>query len=169
MIMFPSVNDCELSVQSNGIRNCPIALQDIKNAQIIHRQHLGTATSKGKSTRGKMRIAIQDYLEIPKEFKMRNENVALCADIMFILGVPFLITISKKLKFITIMPIASRSNDNPLEAFDQTFRVYNYNGFTIATLHVDPEFKFLEDSMIDNNISVEWVELNNMSLKWRGL
>ena len=155
MIVFPSVDDCKLSIQSNGIGNCPITLQDIKNAQIIHGQCLGTATLKGKSTRGKMRIAIQDHLEIPKEFKMRNENVALCADIMFILGVPFLITISKKLKFITILPIASRSNDNLLEAFDQTFRVYNYDGFTIATLHVDPEFKLSEDAMIDDHISVD--------------
>ena len=83
--------------------------------------------------------------------------MALCADVVFILGVPFLIAISKKLKFIAIMPIASGSDDNPLEAFDQTFRVHNCNGFTIATLHVDPEFKFSEDAMIDNDIGVEWV------------
>ena len=31
------------------------------------------------------------------------------------------------------------------------------NGFSIATLHVDPEFKFSEDAMIDNDMSVEWV------------
>ena len=70
---------------------------------------------------------------------------------------PPLIAISEKLKFLAIMPMASGNNDNLLEAFDQTFRVYNCNGFTIATLHVDPESKFLEDAMIDNNISVEWV------------
>ena len=89
--------------------------------------------------------------------KLRNENVALCADVMFIQQIPFLITISKKLKFVTVMPIASRNNDNLLEAFDQTFRVCNYNGFSIAALHVDLEFKFLEDAMIDNDISIEWV------------
>ena len=27
MIVFPSVNDCELSVQSNGIKNCPITIE----------------------------------------------------------------------------------------------------------------------------------------------
>ena len=88
--------------------------EDIKNAQTIHGQYLGTATLKGKSTRGKMRVAIQDYLEIPKEFKLRNENVALCAHAMFIQGVPFSITISEKLKFVTVVPMASGTNDNSL-------------------------------------------------------
>ena len=36
MIVFPSVDDYKLIVQSNGIRNCPITLEDIKNAQTIH-------------------------------------------------------------------------------------------------------------------------------------
>ena len=55
------------------------------------------------------------------------------------------------------MAIASRTNNDPLEAFDQTFGVCNHNGFSITTLHVDPEFKFSEDAMIDNDVSVEWV------------
>ena len=35
-----------------------------------------------------MRVAIQDYLEVPKELKLRNKNVALCADVMFIQQMP---------------------------------------------------------------------------------
>ena len=83
--------------------------------------------------------------------------MALCADVMHIQQAPFLISISKKLKFIAIAAIASRSHEKLLEAFDQTFRVYNEYGFRIKELHVDPEFESLEDAMIDNYIDVEWV------------
>ena len=48
MIVFPSVADCELIVQSNEIRNCPIALEDIKNPQTVHGQCLGTVALKTK-------------------------------------------------------------------------------------------------------------------------
>ena len=71
MIVFPSVDDYKLIMQSNGIRNCPITLEDIKNAQTIHGQYLGTATLKGKSTRGKMRVAIQDCLEGRRSIPIR--------------------------------------------------------------------------------------------------
>ena len=102
MIVFPSVADHKMIIQSNGIRNCPITLEDIKNAQTVHGQCPGPATPKGKSTRGKMGVAIQDHLETPKELKIRNENAALCADVVFTQGVPFLITISKKLSLLPL-------------------------------------------------------------------
>ena len=47
--------------------------------------------------------------------------MGLCADVVFVQQVPFLIAISEKLKFVTVVPMASGTNDNPLEAFDQTF------------------------------------------------
>ena len=154
MTVFPSVADFKVIIQSNGIRNCPVALEDIKNAQTIYGKCLGTATLKGKSTHGKMRVAMNDCLEVPKEIKLRNEDVASCADVMFIQQVSFLISISKKIKFIDIVAMASEKHKELLEAFDQTFGIHNHDGFDIESLHVDPEFELLCDAMIDN-----WVVL----------
>ena len=72
-IVFPSVADFKIIVQGNGIKNCPITLEDIKNAQTVHGECLGTSTLKGKSVRGNMRVVIQDHLEVPKEIKLRSE------------------------------------------------------------------------------------------------
>ena len=129
----------------------------MKNSQTIYGIYLGTSTLKGKSVRTKPKVVVKDYIEVPRELKLRNEDVDLCADVMYIQQVPFLITISKRIKFITILPIASRSHKLLCEAFDQTFRVYNVYGFRIKSLHVDLEFETSHEVMDneDNDIAIE--------------
>ena len=64
-----------------------------------------------------MRVVVKDHLEVPKEIKLRSENVDSCADVVFFQQVPFLIAISERLKFIAIgVPTASGTHTNSLEA-----------------------------------------------------
>ena len=83
MIVFPSVEDFKIIVQSaNGIKNCPINIEDIKNAQTVYGKYLGTSTLKGKGTCSKPRVVINKYLKVPKEknweMKMWNYVLMLC-------------------------------------------------------------------------------------------
>ena len=55
------------------------------------------------------------------------------------------------------MPIANRTDECLSKAFDETFRVYYINGFTIKSLPVDPDFESLQDAMNDADIVVHWV------------
>ena len=111
---------------------------------------------KGKTTRSKPKLTIQDYIEIPSELKSAHQGINLCADLMYIQGIIFLVTVSKNIKFITIKCIPSQSKSLLCEAFDQTFRVYNKAGFRIDTIYVDPEFKVLEHVFIDNDITMNY-------------
>ena len=86
---------------------------------------------------------------------MKNQDIELCADIMFVQQQVFLVTVSKHIKFHTIVPINNRNKLTLCEAFDQTFRVYNKGGFNIATLHIDPEFNILKDYMMDIDNGIE--------------
>ena len=155
MIGFPSMNDYKKIVQMNGIRNCPITIDDIKNCEKIYGTNVSTL--KGKSVRTKPMVVVKDYIDIPKELKMKVSEIDLCADIMYIQKIMFLVTISKDLKFITIVPINARSKKLLCDAFDQTFRIYNSAGFQIARLHVDPEFKAIQDEMMDDANGIEMV------------
>ena len=155
MIGFPSIQDFKTIVQMNGIKNCPITIDDIKRCEAIYGPSVYAL--KGKSVRTRPKIVIKDYVEIPKEIKLRNQEIELCADIMYIQKVMFLVTVSKNLKFLTIIPINERSKKLLCDGFDQTFRIYNKAGFRIASLHVDPEFKFLEDVMTDDGNDIEMV------------
>ena len=103
----------------NGIRNCPITVDDIKNFEKIY--GVNVPVLKGKSVRTKPQPVVKDYVEVPTELKQKNIAVELCADVMYIQGVTFLVTISKHLKFYTIVPLNSRSKKLLCDAFDQTF------------------------------------------------
>ena len=103
MIGFPSMKDFKTIIQMNGIRNCPITIDDIKNCEKIF--GASVPALKGKSVRTKPKVVVKDYIDVPKEIKMRNEDIELCADILYIQKVMFLATVSKHLKFLTIVPI----------------------------------------------------------------
>jgi hypothetical protein len=44
---------------------------------------------------------VADYVEIPKEILDMNKAVTIAADVMFVNGIPFVVTISRKIKFTT--------------------------------------------------------------------
>ena len=155
MIGFPSMKDYKTILQMNGIRNCPVTVDDVKICEKIYGPSVPAL--KGKSVRTKPNVVVKDYVEVPKELKLQNEDVELCADILYIQKEMFLATVSKHLKFLTIVPIAQRSKKMLCDAFDQTFRVYNASGFRIASVHVDPEFKPLEDIMRDDDNDIAMI------------
>ena len=101
----------------------------------------------------------------------------LCADILFINGLPFLSTISKKIKYRTIEWLPNRTPSAYRSAFDKVFRIYNKAGFTITYVHADQEFKPIFNDIQDdlgitlNSASaqehVPEAERNNRTIKER--
>ena len=77
--------------------------------------------SKGKSTRSNPTPKVDDRIEIPPELKIAHQMVALCADIMYVQGVMFLITISKNIHLITVTHVRTQSAGVLSEAFDEVF------------------------------------------------
>ena len=105
------------------IQNCPVNVQDVMNCEAIYSPDIYTL--KGKSTRSKPLPIVSDYVEIPRKLKARHEYAELCADVMYIQGITFLVTVSKQLKFITVERLKSRARMEFAEKFDNVFRVYN--------------------------------------------
>ena len=52
---------------------------------------------------------VSDYVEIPEEIKQVNRDVELSADIVFVNGLPFLVTISSRIMFTTVEYLDDRS------------------------------------------------------------
>ena len=93
----PSINDFKMIVTTNAIKNLPITLDDIKTAEMIFGQDIGML--KGKTVRKKPFPVATDYLEIPKELINNHQDVTLCIDIMYINGLAFLTTVSRKILY----------------------------------------------------------------------
>ena len=87
----------------NTINNYTVLIEDIN----IFEKIFGTDiyTLKRKTVRIKPKVAVNDYIKIPQELKYTHKNIELFANITYIQGQMFLITISKKIKFNMIQDI----------------------------------------------------------------
>ena len=71
MLGFPTTANFKHIIRLNQIRNCPITLKDIENAEKIFGDNI--ASPKGKSTRQKPPVIKEDFIEIPPEFLEHNK------------------------------------------------------------------------------------------------
>ena len=105
----------------NIIEYWPVSIEDIGICEKI----FGTDIYKfkGKTVHIKQKSVVNDYMEITQKLKDTQQNIDLCADIMYIQGNMFLVTITKRIKFIVIQDIIDRKITILNKALDNTFRV----------------------------------------------
>ena len=77
-------------VHEKLIANCPVTITDVQNAYHFFGPDL--AGLRGKTVRHKPEHIAVDYVAIPCDFLDRHRNVTVTADLMFVNGLPFLIT-----------------------------------------------------------------------------
>ena len=87
-------------VRSNMIFNCPVTFGDVKNAKLVFGPDI--TLLKGKSVRHNTDCVVTDYVEILREIHELRKELEVLTDIMFINKLPFLVSISLRLKFTTI-------------------------------------------------------------------
>ena len=103
----PTSKELSQVVSNNfGINNCAINPIDISNADTIYGRDLGGI--RGKTVRKKLECVHGETLPIPKDFYNFHHFVTLTADIMYVNGVAFLTTLSRK---ISLQPCNTSSPD----------------------------------------------------------
>ena len=97
----------ENMVRSNMIVNCPVTFSDVKNDKPIFGPDI--TSLKGKSVRRKPASVVMDYVEIPREILESRKELEVSTHVMFINKLPFLVSISRQLKFTTIEYLSSKN------------------------------------------------------------
>ena len=103
---MPTIENFKLLVKTNMIRDCPITIKDINNAEKIFGPSISSL--KGKSTRKKPQVVSEDFIEIPEELTSNNKEIELCIDTMYVNQAAMLTTIDRSIKFRSLVPIRNK-------------------------------------------------------------
>ena len=123
----PSIQDFKAILRMNFISNNPVTMEDIEIAQQIFGTDIGSL--KGKTTRQKPLPVVNDYIELPEELFIKQQNIVLCIDGIKVNGLMFLTTISKNLYYRTAQYIESKSINYYKQAIKEIIMIYNKAGF----------------------------------------
>ena len=96
MIGVPSTKDYIGAVANKLILNIKVTVENIKNAEMIFGKDLGAIM--GKTTRNRPAPVVSDVILLLPNILRAHKNVVLSADIFFVNGIAFFITISQHIK-----------------------------------------------------------------------
>jgi hypothetical protein len=135
----PSARTFLKIVETNQLRDCPILRGDVLAADKSFRPNGGSL--KGKKVRqGRIHVN-PEYHQIPMTIMEKYRELTLCVDMMFVNKLPFLVTISRGIKFGTVESIKSRKLKELLTAIKSVKQLYALRGFKVTCTDVDNAFQ----------------------------
>ena len=99
MLGSPSKKDLQGLVSGNMIANCPFSLSDVTNAKIMYGPDI--PRTQGATVQRRPVPVVTDYVAVPRLLIEANKVITLAADVFFVDGMAFLLTVLRCLKFVT--------------------------------------------------------------------
>jgi hypothetical protein len=142
MIGHPTEREFTGMVREKLITNCPVTVHDINNANLMYGPDL--ANLRGKQTRTKPECMRAEIVQIPRDFVQLHKYVTLVADVMFVNGLPFLVTSSRGISLVTIEYLPSCTAKHLVNTLNRVITIYGTAGFIVQTALMDYEFECLK-------------------------
>ena len=83
-------------------------------------------------------------LDIPRDFYKFPKRVTLCADMMFVSGLPFLVTSPQNTIFVTT-EFVPKHGGKFVKHLRKVLKLYAQGGFVVDVCHMDQEFIKVRD------------------------
>ena len=131
----------------SAISNVP---PEVNSKSISHAQKIfgpSLADVRGKTTCRKVKRPRESEVSIPREVAERLKYLTLAADVFFVDKIPFLITMSRKLQFVTAEFTPSRTAAKLAEHLKKVLRVYRRVGYVVRYMFMDGEFEKIKPLM----------------------
>jgi hypothetical protein len=147
MGMIRSLSECNFQglVHLNLLKDYPITNADIIHAHKIFGPDL--ANIRGKTVHHKPEQVTTDYIDIPRAILDVHSRVTLVANVMFINGVPFLISASRNINLRTIEHVPHCTAAKLGHLLQHIINVYTRAGFMVQTILMDDEFEKVKDQV----------------------
>ena len=84
---------------------------------------------------------VADHVVVPQGVKDQNKTVMLVADMFFLDGIAFLVTVLRNIKFVTFEYLPMWMTGDLAKHIGEMVDVYQIGGFNIRTILMDREFE----------------------------
>jgi hypothetical protein len=145
MLGNPSEKDFKGMLSSNIIPTCPITRSNVTNARKIFGPDL--ASVHGKTVHWTPAPVVGDYVAIPREIVEANAAVTLAADVFFVDGTAFLMTVSRKVKFVMVEHVPMRMAKCLCKHLERVLLMYGRASFRVRTILMDGELEKIKNFM----------------------
>jgi len=146
MMGSPSAATFKLMVRDSLINNCPVTLDAIRVANNIF-------GPDAASLQGKMARRPPEHVD-SELVDTRNLDVIVIADLMFVNGLSFFVSISRNITLITVTYMPSRTTADLKKGMTQIVLVYRRRGLTVTTAMVDNQFNPLRGLVGDVDLNI---------------
>ena len=130
-------------VRGGMISNCPVTVNTVNNAHQIFGPDL--AGIRGRTVRRPPESVTTNYVQIPRVILERHQLVTLAVDVMFVNGVPFLVSVARGLNLVTAEFTSSQTAKQLAAGITQMIDLYARGGFQVGTVLMDNEFEKLQN------------------------
>jgi hypothetical protein len=90
---------------------------------------------------------VGDYVAIPQDIVEANAAVTLAANVFFADGTAFLMTVSRKIKFVTVEHVPVQTAKCLCKHLKRVLLMYGQAGFRVRTILMDGEFERIKNLM----------------------
>jgi hypothetical protein len=150
-------------ISKGRIRNCAITRQDIINAEDTFGPDLGSL--KGETVRKASDQARSGGLvPISATVMAHHRKIVICVDVMKVNKMPFLMSISRAIKFGTVACLKNTKAETILAHIRNIRNIYVSQGFILEIVEVDGQFEPLRGDLAEMGIT-----LNKCSREEHGL
>jgi len=140
IIMHPSDN--QLSTTAiHHLHGCPVTQRSVAIATDVFGPNLGSL--KGKTVHRPSPHVRSGIDPVPPDIIARHRNVTLAIDIMYVNALPFFITTSRNIRFVTVADLPNRQAPTIEKELKRVLQLYTHRGFNVTTVLCDPEFECL--------------------------
>ena len=137
-------------IENNLLPNCPVNRSDVLRAELIFGPDIGAL--KGKTVRRQPpRVQVAE-VTIPPTIQQHYRDVMLACDIMYVNKIPFLMSISRHIRFGTAQHIKNQQGTTIFNGIRAVHQVYLQRGFRIRNAFMDGQFEPLRGNLAELGI-----------------
>ena len=137
-------------LDNNLLPNCPVNRRDVLRAEQIFGPDIGAL--KGKTVRRQPPRAEVDEVTLPPTIIQNYQDVMLACDLMYVNKIPFLMSISRHIRFGTAQYIKNQQGTTIFNGLRAIHQIYLQRGFRIRHAFMDGQFEPLRGRLAELGI-----------------